>query len=108
VNRFVIVIQPRADAATLEAFTWIAERSPAAAARWLTGLRKAIAKLAEGPLRHPVALEESERFGLVIRQSLYGRRRGVYRILFSVEADVISVLAIRHSAQGPVAPEDER
>ncbi len=104
-SRFRVIIQPRAEAAALAAFAWLAERSPEAAARWLNGLRKAIAKLADGPTIHPFAVEESERFGLPIRQALYGRRRGVYRILYTVEADVISVLAIRHSAQDTIEPD---
>ena len=88
----------------MQGFRWIAEHSPAPAARWLVGLQKATAKLATYPERHPLAIEESERFGFPIRQSLYGRRRGIYRILYSIEGDTISVLAIRHSAQGSIDP----
>ena len=101
-SRFHVVIQPRARIDTIEGFSWLAERSEDAAIRWYAGLQAAIAKLADHPERNPIASEESERLGVTIRQSLYGRRRGVYRILYSVEEDVISVLAIRHSARGPV------
>lgn len=76
-----VIIQPRADGEALEAFRWLAERSPAAAERWFEGLQKAIANLERHPERHPIAVEESERFEIVIRQALYGRRRGLYRIL---------------------------
>lgn len=72
-----VVVTPRAEAEALEAFTWLAERSPDAAARWLAGLRKAIAGLAKGPGMNPSAPEESGRFGSEIRQALYGRRRGI-------------------------------
>ena len=82
----------------------MAERSEDAATRWYAGLQAAIAKLADHPERNPIASEESERFGVTIRQSLYGRRRGVYRILYSIQEDTISVLAIRHSARGPIEP----
>ena len=99
-----VVIQPRARADALEGFRWLAERSPAAARRWYAGLQKAIAKLAENPRLHPVADDESEQLGVTIRQSLYGRQRGVYRILYTIEQDSISVLAIRHSARGPLEP----
>lgn len=101
-TRYRVIIQPRAEAAALAAFAWIAERSPDAAARWLAGLRRAIVKLVNNPTLHPPAIEESERFGLPIRQALYGRRRGIYRILYNVEGEVISVLAIRHSAQDTI------
>jgi plasmid stabilization system protein ParE len=58
----------------LNAFWWIEERSPTAAARWYAGLRRAVAKLAKMPERYPIA-EESEQLGLNLRQMLYGRRR---------------------------------
>jgi mRNA-degrading endonuclease RelE of RelBE toxin-antitoxin system len=41
---------------------------------------------------------------MAIRESLNGRRRGVYRIFFSIEDDEVSVLAIRHAARGPLEP----
>jgi plasmid stabilization system protein ParE len=104
VSRYRVVIQPRARIDTIEGFNWIAERSEDAAIRWYAGLQGAIAKLAKNPERHPVAAEESERFGITIRESLDGRRRGVYRILYSIEQDTISVLAIRHSARGLIEP----
>lgn len=103
-NRYRVVTQPRARADALANFRWLAERSPQAAARWLAGLQRAVVKLAENPLRHPVAVEESERFGIEIRQCLYGKRCGVFRILFAIERDTISVLAIRHSSQDAIEP----
>jgi plasmid stabilization system protein ParE len=88
----------------MDAFRWIAERSEDAAVRWYSGLLKATAKRADKPERNPIAVEESERFGITIRQSLYGRKRGVYRILYSVEANTVSVLAIRHSSRDLIEP----
>jgi hypothetical protein len=43
-----------------------------------------------------------------IRQLLYGRRRGVYRILFTIEGDMVSVLTVRHGARGLLQPEELR
>ena len=60
--RVVVTARARADA--VEAFRWIAERSPAAAARWYDGFQKAIAKLATMPERCPVAEDESEQLGI--------------------------------------------
>lgn len=88
----------------MAAFDWIAERSPTAADYWLSGLRKAVAALAERPLPHPLAVEASEKFGFPIREALHGKRRGVYRVFYTVEDDVINVLAIRHSAQDELEP----
>lgn len=102
--RYRVAFTPRARADAVEAFRWIAERSAEAAARWYDGLDKALAKLGENPERHPIAGEESDRLGLMIRQMLYGRRRSVYRILFSIEGDTVMVHYIRHSARGSIEP----
>jgi plasmid stabilization system protein ParE len=99
-----VVFTPRARADALETFRWLMERSPDAAARWYVGLEKAVASLRKNPGRHPVAEEESELLGLTIRQMLYGRRRGVYRILFSIEGDAVFLHYVRHSARGPIEP----
>lgn len=103
-NRFRLIVQPRAEAEVLAAFDWIAEPSPNAAAHWLTGLREAVAKIADQPMLHPLAVEVSEPFRLSIRQALYGKRRGIYRILDTIEDDVIHILAIRHAAQDEPEP----
>lgn len=102
--KYRVVFTPRARADALEAFRWIAERSPDAAARWYAGLEKAIDALSQNPTRHPVAEEESEQFGITIRRMLYGRRQGVYRILFTIEADTVTLHYVRHSARGPIEP----
>jgi len=102
--KYRVVITARARADAVGAFRWIAERSPDAAARWYAGFQKAIAKLTDMPQRCPVAEDESEQLGITLRQMLYGRRRGVYRILFSVEGDTVTLHYVRHSAQGPIEP----
>jgi len=53
---------------------------------------------------HPLTVETSERFGFPIREALHGKRRGAYRILYTVEGEVITVLAVRHSAQDELEP----
>ncbi len=102
--KYRVVFTARARADVLEASRWIAEQSPDAAARWYAGLEKSIAKLNQGPGRHPVAEDESERFGLTIRQLLHGRRRGTYRVLFSIGGDTVTLHHVRHSARGPIGP----
>jgi hypothetical protein len=36
---------------------------------------------------------------------LYGHRPGVFRILFSIEGDTVTLHYVRHSAQGSVEPD---
>jgi hypothetical protein len=87
---------------TRSGLEWLADQSPDAGARWYVGLEKAVAKLRAFPERHPIAEDESEQLGFPLRQMLYGRRRGVYRIFFSGEADTVTLHYVRHSAQGPI------
>jgi plasmid stabilization system protein ParE len=37
--------------------------------------------------------------GLEIRQLVYGRRRGRYRILFTISGDTVEIIRVRHGAR---------
>jgi plasmid stabilization system protein ParE len=99
--RYRIIIQSSAWDEIREAYRWLYERSPTAANRWRSGLLRAVLSLETHPRRCPLA-PENDSFGEEIRQLLYGRRWGVYRILFVVEEDIVSVLYVRHSARQPL------
>jgi plasmid stabilization system protein ParE len=88
----------------MEAVRWYAERSPEAAQRWHDGLTRAIDSLARMPTRCPVSQADSQALGCEVRQLLYGKRRDVYRIHFSIAGDTVWVLRIRQSAKGPLKP----
>jgi hypothetical protein len=64
----------------------------------------AITALKEMPSRHPIAEDESEQLGITRRQKLYGRRKGVYRLLFSIEGETVTLHYVRHSARGLLDP----
>ena len=98
--RVVVTARARADCGA--GVPVIADQSPDAAARWYVGLENAIAKLTVMPERHPIAEDESAQLGITLRQMLYGRRRGVYRLLFSIEGESVTLHYVRHSAQGPI------
>jgi plasmid stabilization system protein ParE len=63
--------------------------------RWFQGLQKAIASLRDFPTRCAIA-PESKEFPFEVRQLVYGRKPHLYRILFTVEANTVWVLHIRH------------
>jgi plasmid stabilization system protein ParE len=52
-----VVFTPRAREDAMEAFLWLAERSPDAATRWYEGLEKAVSSLSKYPKRNPIAEE---------------------------------------------------
>jgi plasmid stabilization system protein ParE len=82
-----------------------AQRSAAAAARWRAGLLARVADLEQSPDRCPLA-DEAEDLGLELRELLYGRRRNVYRILFTIDGQTVNILRVRHAAQDRLTPED--
>jgi plasmid stabilization system protein ParE len=97
-----------AEAAEVEidaAYLWISRHSPEQAGQWHSGLLEAIESLSEWPRRCPVAREQ-HLFDGEVRQLLYGRGQGTYRILFAVidasepeQLPVVRVLHVRHGAQ---------
>jgi len=71
---------------------------------WFFGLDDALGSLAQFPERCPIAPEHL-RFPFEVRQLLYGAKPHVYRILFTIDANIIHVLHIRHGKRKPVLPE---
>jgi plasmid stabilization system protein ParE len=100
--KYRVLVTARARADAVQTFRWSANRSPDDAARWYLDFEKAVAKLGTMPERHPIAEDESEQLGIVLRQMLYGRRRRVYRLLFSIEGNTVTLHYVRHAAQGPI------
>jgi plasmid stabilization system protein ParE len=98
-----VYITARAMAEIDEALDWIENQSEAAALRWHERLIDAIHSLEHHPERCELA-PESDWFGAEIRQLLYGRRRGVYRILFEIRGNKVVILRVRHSAQALLEP----
>jgi plasmid stabilization system protein ParE len=93
-----ITIFPKAIADIRAAVAWRNRRSLLDGARLHAGILAAIRTLASRPDRCPSA-EEAADLGLDIRQLLYGRRRTVYRILFTIVGQTVNVLRVRHAAQ---------
>ena len=105
-----LVLTPRAAADADSATDYIRSAAPDAASRWLAGLMDALASLAEMPERCPLA-PEADILGAPVRQLLYGKRTGIYRIIFRIEENatrrpVVRVLAIRHCARRILEPAD--
>jgi plasmid stabilization system protein ParE len=87
-----------------EAYEWLADRAPAAAARWKSGLLDAIGELESFPARCSIA-PETAYFGRAIRQLLYGKRNHKCRILFEICDRTVIVLRVRHGARRSLGDE---
>jgi plasmid stabilization system protein ParE len=92
--RVELAEQAQADIAAI--YDWLrSQQAEEAGERWFLALREAIASLSNFPARCPVAPENRDS-PVEVRQFLYGRKPHVYRILFTVDGDIVQVLHIRH------------
>jgi hypothetical protein len=57
-----------------------------------------VENLETDPNRYPSA-DEAADLGVDLRQLLYGRRRNVSRVLFTIEGQTVNILRVRHAAQ---------
>lgn len=82
---------------------YIAQDSPRNAKRWRESLRERLRSLAHFSDRHEIAYGVGE-VGRDVRHTFFG----VYRILYTVEADTVVVLSVRHGARKPLTPDEVR
>jgi plasmid stabilization system protein ParE len=69
--------------------------------RWFQGLKDTLDSLSELPHRCSLAPENIE-FPFEVRQLLYGSKPHQYRVLFTIEADMVIILHIRHGRRLPL------
>jgi len=91
-------LTPQAEADIERIYRWIISEAPARGAEWFNGLVEAIGTLSHNPERCPLA-PESPLFEEPIRQLVYGKRSGRYRILFAVRRETVEVLHVRHGVR---------
>lgn len=85
---------------------WIAERSPAGAARWITAFEMAREKLAENPERFGLSLQDA-RSRYELRQFFFKTPHGrTYRGIFVIEADEVLILRVRGPGQPPLQADE--
>ncbi|NEQ38116.1 MAG: type II toxin-antitoxin system RelE/ParE family toxin [Okeania sp. SIO3I5] len=87
-----------------EVYVWIMDRfSPESAQQWFEGLMDAIESLNKSPKRFSLA-PENDVFPEEIRQVLYGKGRGMYRILFTISESIVYILHVRHASRQFIEP----
>jgi plasmid stabilization system protein ParE len=104
---YSVTIEHRAEIEIDEAFIGIFELAPDAAIRWYRQVAEEMHSLSEMPNRCALA-PESEKLGFELRQLVFGKRSGRYRIVFRVLDDraEVHIVAVRHGARKPLEPED--
>jgi plasmid stabilization system protein ParE len=100
-KRFKILVSAPADAEIAVIYHYIREDSPANATKWRDGLLTAAEMLRMFPGRCALAPENGP-FEFEIRQLLYGN----YRVLFTIQAEAVVILHVRHGARMPLEPDE--
>lgn len=101
---FCVTTLPRAEADVRAIARYVQERSPSGATAWLTALEQAINHLEEFADGCGEAAESGQ-FEIEVRQALFKTRRSrVYRLLFTIVDDEVSILRVRGPGQGPLIP----
>lgn len=95
---FEVRLMPSAKADIFEIRTYLMEHDVDAADRWLWACSRAITSLREMPTRCPISVE-SAAFDVEVREHLFGKKRNVYRILFSIQKTKVNVLRVRSTRQ---------
>lgn len=101
--RFRIVIEATA-IEDLEAINlWLSRHSGSAASAWYAQMAQEAGSLDTAPQRCPFAPENNS-FEEEIRHLLFGKRRNVYRVIFTLRGTSVHVLHVRDGAQQPLEP----
>jgi plasmid stabilization system protein ParE len=95
---YEVELSARARRDAEEAYLYIARDWPSRAKRWYLRLLDAVESLSRHPQRCGLA-PEGDDLGIELRQLLYGRRAGKYRILFEIRGEIVYVHHIRHGAR---------
>jgi len=104
--KYRVRLTAKAEADVDGVLRWFHEQQATIAGRrWFARLMTKIDTLETHPERCGVA-DESEDLGLEIRELLFGKRDGVYRILFQIEGRTVQILRVWHGARDHVSPED--
>jgi plasmid stabilization system protein ParE len=103
--KFRVVVTARATNDLRAAYLRAAQHAPQTAKRWFNRFEAALQTLSSHPQRCSLA-PESETANLEIRQFLFGKGRSIYRALFTVQDEEVSVLHIRWGGREFATPDE--
>ncbi len=91
-------------------FDRIREQAPTYAEKWFNGIVLSILSLSTLPNRCPMIAEATE-LGPEMRQLLYGKRSGTFRIIFDIRVTAegenqVRILCVRRGSRDKLQPED--
>ena len=103
--RYRVVLTENAKLNLRSYYLRAAEAAPKTAADWLDRFEEALQTLGQHPERCQLAMENSA-VEEEIRQFQFGKRRGCYRVLFTIAGDEVRILHIRRAAMDVASSDD--
>ena len=99
---YLVRLQPAAVEDLDEAFKYAAKHAPETAERWLQRFQSHIARdLSHHPERCQLAIED-RKSNRTLHQYLFGKRRNVHRVIYTIENQTVWVLRIRRAQRRPL------
>jgi len=99
VEEHSIVFAPTARQDLESILSWLEENAPEKVVEWIASLKSDIDTLRIMPERCPYAPENGLWGNEVLRQLIFQKYPSKYRIIFTVHADSVRILNIRHGAR---------
>ena len=104
--RYQVRLTNQAEADVESVLRWFAsQRAMSAGATWLSALMARLDTLETNPDGCRIA-DESDDIGSEIRELLFGKRRGMYRLLFRIDLQTVHILRIWHTARDTPTRDD--
>lgn len=98
---FDVEYAPNAIRELEDIYLWIKARAPITADRWRDDFITKVESLSKDPHRHRPAPEASK-FSCDIRQLLFRKNRGQFRIIFTIRGNKVIILTVRHHSRRPL------
>ena len=99
--KFEVRLTATAEQDIKQTYSYIAEHGPADPDSWKSDLEQKLASLESFPHRCSIA-PENNHVDVTIRQAVFVN----FRILFSVDEQIVNVLAVRHGARLPLSQQE--
>ena len=103
-----VVISPQSKADIADVFAYLVRHGATESAKkWVSQIEKEMFSLDEMPNRFPVS-PESSKFLFEIRQLIFGKGSGTYRIIYRIDEALLEVhvLTVRHASSDEMKMED--
>ncbi len=91
---YEVLIRPEAEAEIGEAYRWYEQQQDGLGSDFIVSLEEGMAKIIEGPERYPVVHRNVRR--LLIRRFPYG-------IFYTIDQNLVVILAVFHGHRDPTA-----